>query len=160
MRGYFQSLAMAWTLTIMAAVPVCAADRLSVDYRKAETGSDRGLEYQYTFTVRNQATGQAVSDAKFKIATDMPSMPGAHHMAHVEGAPTGNPGEYRATIDFDMAGEWSLILRFTKPHRDQVVLSDFVAGYICKAPTSAKEGGHQGHQHMNHQHMGHGTKHQ
>ena len=47
-------------------------------------------------------------------------------MPHVTGEPTGEPGTYRAELDFDMPGEWNLILKFRKPNRDQVVISDMI----------------------------------
>lgn len=156
MRHIIHHVVLMLFVALISAAPVRAADRLAVEFHKSETGSERGLEYSYTFKVSNQKTGEAVSGAEFVIATDMPAMPGAHHMPHVAGTPTGNPGEYRATIDFDMAGQWSLILRFTSPHRDQVVVSDHVAKYACKTPPCVAAGGRAVHEPK---HQNHGAKH-
>ena len=68
----------------------------------------------------------SVDDAEFIIATDMPDMPGAHHMPHVNGEPSSIPGTYTALLAFDMPGEWNLILKFNKPIRDQVVISEMI----------------------------------
>lgn len=124
-----------------------AADRLKVEFTKKPTDAKSGLGYEYTFTVRKLKSGEAVDGADFMIATDMPSMPGAHHMPHVKAEPGEAPGSYRAKIDFDMAGGWNLILRFKKPHRDQVVVSDEVA----KQPEGEGHAGHEKHE----MHKGH-----
>lgn len=143
----------------MVASPSIAGDRMDIEFEKGKTGSERGLEYEYSFSVRNAATGAPISDAEFMIATDMPAMPGAHHMPHVAGVPTGAPGEYRAKIDFDMAGKWSLILRFTKPQRDQIVLTDHIENYACADASCKSDHGHMNHQSKNnegiHKHKNH-----
>lgn len=103
-----------------------AGDRMMVEHSKQPTGAENGLGYEYTFTVMKHGSGDLVDDADFSISTHMPSMPGAHHMPHVEGEPTGESGTYKAEIDFDMPGEWTLILRFKRPSPDQVVISDMI----------------------------------
>ncbi len=130
---------------LMLTSPSIAGDRMDINFEKGKTGSERGLEYEYSFSVRNAATGAPISDAEFMIATDMPAMPGAHHMPHVAGVPTGVPGKYRAKIDFDMAGKWSLILRFTKPQRDQIVLTDHIENYACEGASCKSDHGHMDH---------------
>ena len=125
-----------------------AGDRMVVEHSKRPTGAESGLGYEYTFKVTKHGSGDAVDGAEFSVATDMPSMPGAHHMPHVGGEPTGEPGTYKAALDFDMPGEWNLILRFRKPNRDQVVISDMI---------EMQQGGedHSGH---GMDHSGHDTK--
>ena len=103
-----------------------AGDRMMVQHSKQPTDADSGLVYEYTFKVTMHGSGDPVDGAEFSVSTDMPSMPGAHHMPHVAGEPTGESGTYRAELDFDMPGEWNLILRFGKPNRDQVVISDMI----------------------------------
>ena len=103
-----------------------AGDRMMVQHSKQPTGAEGGLGYEYTFRVTKHGNGDPVDGAQFSVSTDMPSMPGAHHMPHQTGEPTGEPGTYRAAFDFDMPGEWTLILRFSKPSRDQVVISDMI----------------------------------
>ena len=105
---------------------VMAADRMMVQHSKQPTTAESGLGYEFTFRVTKHGSGDPVDGAEFSVSTDMPSMPGAHHMPPVAGEPTGEPGTYRAELDFDMPGKWNLILRFRKPSRDQVVISDMI----------------------------------
>ena len=66
-------------------------------------------------------------------------------MPHRTGEPTGEPGTYKAAFDFDMPGEWNLILRFSKPSRDQVVISDMIerqAGGEDHSGHDMKKAGH------------------
>ena len=111
---------------LLAQSAVMAADRMMVQHSKQSTGVESGLGYEYTFRVTRHGSGDLVDGAEFSVSTDMPSMPGAHHMPHVTGMATGEPGVYKAELDFDMPGEWNLILRFKKPNRDQVVISDMI----------------------------------
>ena len=103
-----------------------AGDRMAVQHTRQPAGVEGGLGYDYTFRVTKRGSGDPVDGAAFSIATDMPSMPGVHHIPHVTGEPTGEPGIYTAEIEFDMPGEWNLILRFSEPFRDQVVISDMI----------------------------------
>lgn len=132
-----------------------AGERIVVDYKKEPTGSKSGLEYRYTFTVNTHKSQSPVDGADFTIATDMPSMPGAHHMPHVRAGPGKMPGTYSATIDFDMAGPWNLILRFTKPQRDQVVVSDTIVKQSVGKAAEKNLEKHDHSQHKHHQHSKH-----
>lgn len=120
-----------WILGVSAAFllaqsAVMAADRMTVEHSKQSTGAESGLGYEYTFRVTRHGSGDPVDGAEFSVSTDMAIMPGAHHMPPVAGEPTGEPGTYKAELDFDMPGDWNLILRFRKPNRDQVVISDMI----------------------------------
>ena len=121
-----------WLLLVVSAVflvaqnAVMAADRMVVQHSKQATTAATGLGYEFTFKVTKHGSGDPVDGAEFSVSTDMPSMPGAHHMPPVAGEPTGESGTYRAELDFDMPGEWNLILKFRKPNRDQVVISDMI----------------------------------
>ena len=121
-----------WLLLVGSAVflfaqsAVMATDRMMVRHSKQATTAATGLGYEFTFKVTKHGSGDPVDGAEFSVSTDMPSMPGAHHMPPVAGEPTGEPGTYRAELDFDMPGEWNLILKFRKPNRDQVVISDMI----------------------------------
>ena len=121
-----------WLLLVVSAVflltqsAVMAADRMMVQHSKKATAAATGLGYEFTFKVTKHGSADPVDGAEFSVSTDMPSMPGAHHMPPVAGEPTGEPGTYRAELDFDMPGEWNLILKFRKPNRDQVVISDMI----------------------------------
>ena len=112
--------------SLLAQSAVMAADRMMVQYSKQATTAATGLGYEFTFKVTKHGSGDPVDGAEFSVSTDMPSMPGAHHMPPVAGEPTGEPGTYRAELDFDMPGAWNLILKFRKPNRDQVVISDMI----------------------------------
>ena len=111
---------------LLAQSAVMAADRMMVQHSKQSTAAESGLGYEFTFKVTKHGSGDPVDGAEFSVSTDMPRMPGAHHMPPVAGEPTGEPGTYRAELDFDMPGEWNLILKFRKPSRDQVVISDMI----------------------------------
>ena len=115
---------------LLVADSVWSADRLVVRHSKEATSAESGLNYEFTFRVlvRRGDSERLVSvdDAEFIIATDMPDMPGAHHMPHVNGEPSSIPGTYTALLAFDMPGEWNLILKFNKPIRDQVVISEMI----------------------------------
>ena len=132
-----------WFLSIPAAFllaqsAVMAGDRMMVRHSKQSTGTESGLGYEYTFKVTRHGSGDPVDGAEFSVSADTPSMPGAHHMPHVTGEPTGEPGTYKADLDFDMPGAWNLILKFRKPNRDQVVISDM----IDKQPGGKDHAGH------------------
>lgn len=105
-----------------------AAERLHAEFTKEPTGAASGLEYHYVIKVTS-SDGTPVEGAIFEISSDMPAMPGAHHMPHIAGKSADDPGVYHAKIDFVMPGEWRLVLRFEKPHRDVVVLNDMVDKY-------------------------------
>ena len=103
-----------------------AGDRMMVEHSRQPTDAESGLGYEYTFRVTRRGSGEPVDGAEFSVSADMPSMPGAHHMPHRTGEPAGEPGTYRAAVEFDMPGRWNLILRFSKPNRDQVVIPDMI----------------------------------
>lgn len=64
---------------------------------------------------RDSTSGELVDVAAVKFDLDM-NMPGMvmHSGAKIE--PTGTPGEYRAEIKPDMAGDWTATLRYDGPH--------------------------------------------
>ena len=141
-----------WALGIPAGIALAlahgasmAGDRMAVEHSKQPTSAEGGLGYAYTFRVTKHGSGDPVDGAEFSIATDMPGMPGAHHMPHVTGEPTGEPGTYTSEIDFDMPGEWNLILRFSKPSRDQVVISDMIERHHSGKDHAGHDTDHSGH---------------
>ncbi len=148
-----RSIVLAAFLAATAFAPsdfVLAGDRLMVEHSKEPTKAKSGLGYQYTFKVMKHGSHEPVDGADFMISTDMPAMPGAHHMPHVKGEATGASGTYKAEFDFDMPGDWNLILKFSKPQRDQVVISDNI---------EKKEGGHSDHSSHSTDHSKHSTDH-
>ena len=127
MTGYVAGWLFGLTAGVLLAQGTAmAGERMIVQHSKQSTGAESGLGYEYTFKVTKHGSGDLVDGAEFSISTDMPSMPGAHHMPHATGEPTGEPGTYKAVFDFDMPGKWTLILRFRKPNSDQVVISDMI----------------------------------
>ena len=136
--------------------PVKAADRLMVDHSKKPIESPSGLAYKYTFKVKSHHGGKPVEGADFMVSTDMPAMPGAHHMPHVKNQPGHHPGTYTVKLDFDMPGEWNLILKFSKPHRDQVVIRETIKKHGDKmgdkTDHSKHKTGHSGHGHKKKKH--------
>ena len=127
-----------------------AGDRMVVQHSRQPTGAESGLGYEYTFKVTRHGSGEPVDGAHFTIATDMPAMPGAHHMPHVTAEPAGEPGAYKAAFDFDMPGDWNLILRFGEPVRDQVVIPDTIGVQPDGRDRTTGPGGHET------DHSGHG----
>lgn len=125
-KPVLSALAALMLLSVFTAAGVVAADRVLVEFEKIKTDAPSGLEYEYTFMVKKHGSGDMVEGADFMISTDMAAMPGAHHMPHVKAEPGHHPGAYKAKLEFDMAGEWTLILSFTQPHKDKVVLTDMV----------------------------------
>lgn len=65
-------------------------------------------------------SGRPLRDARFTVAADMPSMPGAHTIVPARAVPGSGPGEYRLTLDLEMLGEWALEFRFTHPAKATV----------------------------------------
>lgn len=126
-------------ILVLIPTSTSAAERMAATFTKEPTKSESGLKYRYTFKVNEQKSGKPVEGAQFMISTDMPSMPGAHHMPHQKAEPGDNPGTYHATVDFGMPGQWTLILKFFKPYRDQLVLTDMIE--------KESIGKHSGHMH-------------
>ncbi|MGQ0650893.1 MAG: FixH family protein, partial [Betaproteobacteria bacterium] len=79
-------------------------------------------DFVYDCTVRLSERGKPLSGAQFSIGADMPSMPMAHNVRPVRAVPGSVPGEYRARLDLEMAGEWAVKLRLSVPLRDQLIL--------------------------------------
>ncbi|MCK0103239.1 FixH family protein [Pseudohalocynthiibacter sp. F2068] len=111
--------------------PALARERLAAGFVKQITRSESGLEYSYNFVITNLSSGEPVNGVVMEVTTDMPAMPGAHHMPAKIAEPSGEPGMYIATIDFDMPGKWTLKLNISEPYRDIVTLSDTVEKYHC-----------------------------
>ena len=145
-KGRFFAISTGLLLGYGAAV---AGDRMMVEHSKRPTGAERGLGYEYTFKVTRRGSADPVDGAEFSVATDMPSMPGAHHTPHVAGEATGEPGTYKAELDFDMPGEWNLILRFSKPSRDLVVISDMIERQGDGKDRAGRHTDHSGHETKN-----------
>ena len=81
-----------------------------------------GTDFVYDCTIRLQRGAAPLHGARVSVGADMPSMPMAHNIRPVIATPGKAPGEYLATLDLDMIGEWAIKLRLSGPVRDQVVL--------------------------------------
>ena len=64
----------------------------------------------------------ATPGVQVTVGADMPSMPMAHNVKPVKARPGRTPGEYRATLDLEMTGEWAVKLRLSGAVRDVLVL--------------------------------------
>ena len=72
-------------------------------------------DFVYDCVVALSRAGQPLRAARFTVAADMPSMPGAHSIVPARARPGRVAGEYRLTLDLEMLGEWALEFRFTRP---------------------------------------------
>jgi len=81
-----------------------------------------GTDFVYDCVIRLSRGGAPLSGAQMTVGADMPSMPMAHNVRPVKAAASGKPGEYRATLDLEMTGEWAVKVRLSGPVRDQLIL--------------------------------------
>ncbi|HUG78305.1 MAG TPA: FixH family protein [Burkholderiales bacterium] len=95
-----------------------AAQRVEAAMQCNATGTD----FVYECVISLSRGGQPLSGARISVGADMPSMPMAHNVKPVKATPADRPGEYRATLDLDMQGEWAVKLRLSGPVRDLLVL--------------------------------------
>lgn len=79
-------------------------------------------DFIYDCIVRLARNGQPLSGAQITVGADMPSMPMAHNVKPVKAKAGKAPGEYEATLDLEMLGEWAVKLRLAGPVKDQLVL--------------------------------------
>jgi hypothetical protein len=78
-----------------------------------------GTDFVYDCVIRLTPARPGV---EITVGADMPSMPMAHNVKPVKARPGKAPGEYRATLDLDMTGEWTVKLRLSGAVRDVLVL--------------------------------------
>lgn len=106
-------------LLILLAVPLLAqAQTPKADLRCKSTGED----FVYDCVIVLTRGGQPLSDATVTVGADMPSMPMAHSVRPARARPGTKPGEYRARLELEMLGEWTIKLRLDGPARDLLVL--------------------------------------
>jgi hypothetical protein len=101
-------------IALLLAAPA-AAQRMKADLECKFTGTD----FVYDCLIR---LSPATPGIQVTVGADMPSMPMAHNVRPVKAMPGKTPGEYRARLDLEMAGEWAVKLRLSGPVRDQLVL--------------------------------------
>ena len=62
------------------------------------------------------ATGKSITDAKVKVGYSMPAMSGMPAMSYkADAALQGN--EYKAKVNFSMAGSWNVEVQITQPKK-------------------------------------------
>jgi hypothetical protein len=105
-------------LLLFATSLPAAAQRVEAAMQCNATGTD----FVYECVISLSRGGQPLSGARISVGADMPSMPMAHNVKPVKATPADRPGEYRATLDLDMQGEWAVKLRLSGPVRDLLVL--------------------------------------
>lgn len=79
-------------------------------------------DFIYDCTIRLSRGGKPLAGIQVTVGADMPSMPMAHNVRPVQAKPGRSPGEYQASLDLEMLGEWAVKLRLAGPVRDQLIL--------------------------------------
>ena len=102
-------------LILLSMAPPAAAQRVNADMDCRFTGTD----FVYDCVIRLTPARPGV---EITVGADMPSMPMAHNVKPVKARPGKAPGEYQATLDLDMTGEWAVKLRLSGAVRDVLVL--------------------------------------
>ncbi|MFY8104829.1 MAG: FixH family protein [Ramlibacter sp.] len=64
--------------------------------------------------------GAPLDGAQLTLGALMPSMPMAHTVKPMKAAPTGVPGQYKATLELEMLGVWAVDVDVSGPVRDKV----------------------------------------
>lgn len=101
------------TLSLLASPAL--AQRAKADMQCQHTGTD--FIYDCVIHLKPATAGVQIT-----VGADMPSMPMAHNVKPVKAKPGKVPGEYRAQLDLEMAGEWTVKLRLSGAVRDVLVL--------------------------------------
>jgi hypothetical protein len=79
-------------------------------------------DFVYDCRILLEREGRPLPGVQITVGADMPSMPMAHNVRPVKARPGKAPGEYHASLDLEMLGEWAVKLRLAGPVRDQLVL--------------------------------------
>lgn len=104
-------------LALLAPAPALA-QRAQAEFACLPTKTD----FIFDCTIRLTRAGQPLPGAQITVGADMPSMPMAHNIKPVKARPGKAPGEYTASLDLEMLGEWAVKLRLAGPVKDQLVL--------------------------------------
>ncbi len=82
--------------------------------------------------------GTPLDGAQVTLGALMPSMPMAHTVKPMKAAPTGKPGQYRATLELEMLGVWAVDIDISGPARDKlarnVTVGECKGNERCAAP--------------------------
>ena len=131
---------LALALTLPASAQAQSSSRPQVGLQCVSHGSGPMLACVVDLRRRD---GSAVEGAQVMLGALMPSMPMAHTIKPMKAAPTGKPGEYRATLELEMLGVWSVEVDISGPLRDKVARNLLVhecPGNERCAATPAKPG--------------------
>jgi len=82
-----------------------------------------GKDFTYDCTVVLMRGSEPLQGAEVTVSADMPSMPMAHNVRPAKATPGARPGEYKARLELEMLGEWTVKLRLAGPVRDQIVVN-------------------------------------
>jgi len=85
------------------------------------TATERRLVYDCNLVLTGKNSGMPLEGATVVVKAEMPSMPMAHNVPPVTAMPMGTAGHYRARIDLEMPGAWTLTIDVSGPTRDRLV---------------------------------------
>lgn len=100
-------IAVGMTAALGCAV-AAAAERVKADV-SCQPGP-KFLQYDCTIKLTNARTGAPLTKADLTVGAAMPSMPMAHNVRPVKATPIETPGTFRARIELEMHGDWTLQL--------------------------------------------------
>jgi hypothetical protein len=106
-----------WPLLFLLVALPAFAQKIEADVQCRPSGGENLI---YHCTIRLTRGGAPLSGAQVTVGADMPSMPMAHNIRPVKARPGKNPGEYHASLELEMQGEWAVKLRIAGPVRDQI----------------------------------------
>ena len=114
-------------LLALPIVMVSAGGGLAADVKaKAEVScaaAQQPLEYDCTVKLFDRRSGEALTGVDVTVGADMPSMPMAHNVKPVKAVPGDAPGTYRARIELEMHGDWTVKVDLAGRVRDRIVKS-------------------------------------
>jgi len=79
-------------------------------------------DYVYDCTIKLAQGGKPLTGLGVTVGADMPSMPMAHALKPVRAKPGNAPGEYKASLDLEMLGEWAVTLTLRGPVTGELTL--------------------------------------
>ena len=107
-------------MLVAQSLPAAAqAARAKVDLRCDAVAIGPTLDCVVQLATRE---GKPLDGAQVTLGATMPSMPMAHRVKPAVAAPTGQPGQYRGTIELEMSGVWALHVDIAGPLRDRAVV--------------------------------------
>ena len=116
-RSIAARCALAGLLTIGPLAWAQGSSRPQVDLQCLSYGMGPMLECTVDLKRRD---GTPLDGAQVTLGALMPSMPMAHTVKPMKAAPTGKPGQYRATLELEMLGVWAVDIDISGPARDKL----------------------------------------